>query len=129
MYDNRPVIMALIASAGLLLIVVELVRRRRLKEEYSLLWLLTGAALIALAASREMLDALAVAVGIAYPPSALFMLAFGFMLLILLQFSTVISRLSDENKRLGQEIAILQYELRQLQEGGASEAASPDEGA
>ncbi len=117
MYDNRPVIIALVASVGLLILVVELVRRRRLKEQYSLLWLATGVALIVLAASRQLLDMVAVAVGIAYPPSALLMLAFGFVLLISLQFSIVISRLSDENKKLAQEVAILQYELRRLAQG------------
>lgn len=126
MYDNRPVILALIALAGVLLVVVELVRRRRLQEEYSLLWLATGVALIVLAASRQLLDSVALMVGIAYPPSALFMLALGFMLLLLLQFSVVISRLSGENKRLAQEVAILQYELRQL--AGRVDRAEPPQG-
>jgi hypothetical protein len=111
-YSNRPVIFALIASIVVLVVIVELVRRRKLKEEYSLLWLLTGVALVVVALSRRLLDALAAALGIAYGPTVLFLMAFGFMLVIMLHFSTVISRLSDENKKLAQHVAILQYELR-----------------
>lgn len=118
-YSDRPVFIALLASAVALIIIIELVRRRKLKEEYSLLWLLTGAALIVLALSRELLDAIAAAVGIAYGPTMLFVMAFGFMFVILLHFSTVISRLSDENKKLAQEIAILRYELRCIEEDDA----------
>ncbi|MCZ7543416.1 MAG: DUF2304 domain-containing protein [Anaerolineae bacterium] len=114
MYDDRPVIMVLVAALGLFIVVFELVRQRKLKEQYSLLWLATGVALVVLAASRRLLDVVAVAVGIAYPPTALFLLAFGFLLLIVLQFSVVISRLSNENKKLAQEVAILQYELRRI---------------
>ncbi|GAB4438584.1 MAG: hypothetical protein Kow00120_06240 [Anaerolineae bacterium] len=114
MYDDRPVIMVLVAALGLFIVVFELVRQRKLKEQYSLLWLATGVALIVLAASRRLLDVVAVAVGIAYPPTALFLLAFGFLLVIVLQFSVVISRLASENKKLAQEVAILQYELRRI---------------
>ncbi|MBN1285632.1 MAG: DUF2304 domain-containing protein [Anaerolineae bacterium] len=125
MYDDRPVIIALIFAVIVLVVIVELVRQRKLKEEYSLLWLLTGVALIVLAMSRQLLDIIAAMIGVAYPPSLLFLMAFGFMFIILLHFSTVVSRLSDENKKLAQQIAILRYELRRIEEGdaGAEEGA------
>jgi len=103
----------LVASVGALVLIVELVRQRRLKEEYSLLWLATGLVLLLLSISRPLLDTLAEAVGIFYPPSALFLVALFFVLLILLQFSTVLTRLSRENKEMAQQMAILRHELEQ----------------
>jgi hypothetical protein len=93
--------------------VVELVRRGRLKEKYSLLWLIAGCVLLILSASRELLEYLSRAVGIYYPPSLLFLLAFIFLLLITLHFSVVISGLSEKNKQLAQEIALLRQEMQE----------------
>jgi hypothetical protein len=100
----------------LLLIVLELVRQRRLKEEYSLLWLLTAVVLLALSLWRSSLDLIAKLMGIFYPPTALFVIGFGFVLLLLLYFSTIISQLSGENNSLTQQIAILDWRVRQLEE-------------
>jgi len=110
----RVEIVAILGSLSLLAIVIELVRRRQLAEAYSLLWLLTAVALLVLSLWRELLDVLAHLVGIFYPPTALFVVGFGFVLLILLQFSVVISRLSRENKELAQQIGLLNWKLSQL---------------
>lgn len=112
---ERVKIAAILSSLGLLLLVIELVRRKRLKEEYSLLWLLTTVALFVLSFWRGLLDVLAKLLGIFYPPTALFVVGFGFMLLILLHFSTVISRLSTENKVLTQRLGILSWRVKQLE--------------
>jgi hypothetical protein len=109
-------IVMILGSVGLLLIVLELVRRRRLKEEYSLLWLLTAVVLLALSLWRSSLDLIAKLMGIFYPPTALFVVGFGFVLLLLLYFSTIISRLSGENNSLTQRLAILDWRVRQLEE-------------
>jgi hypothetical protein len=118
----RVEIISLLGSLGLLGLIIELVRRRKLGEAYSLLWLLTGATLVLLSLWRELLDVLARLVGIFYPPTALFVVGFGFVLLILLQFSVMVSRLSDENRSLSQRLAILDWRLRQLEEAEAKEA-------
>ena len=107
---ERVEITAILGSASLLLIVLELVRRKRLKEEYSLLWLLTCIVLLVLSFWRGLLDVLARLVGIFYPPTALFVVGLGFVLLILLHFSTVISKLSTENKELAQRLVPFQGE-------------------
>jgi hypothetical protein len=122
----RVEIIALLGSLGLLALVVELVRRRKLGEGYSLLWLLTGVILLILSLWRELLDVLASLVGIFYPPTGLFVVGFGFVLLILLQFSVAVSRLSDENRSLIQRLAILDWRLRQLEKAlsGEVEAGS-----
>jgi hypothetical protein len=109
-------IVMILGSVGLLFIVLELVRRRRLKEEYSLLWLLTAVVLLALSLWRSSLDLIAKLMGIFYPPTALFVIGFGFVLLLLLYFSTIISQLSGENNSLTQRIAILDWRVRQLEE-------------
>ena len=84
---RRVEIVMILGSVGLLLIVLELVRRRRLKEEYSLLWLLTAVVLLALSLLRSSLDLIAKLLGIFYPPTALFVVGFGFVLLLLLYSS------------------------------------------
>jgi hypothetical protein len=115
-FMRRVEIVMILGSVGLLLIVLELVRRRRLKEEYSLLWLLTAVVLLALSLWSSSLDLIAKIVGIFYPPTALFVVGFGFVLLLLLYFSTIISKLSSENNNLTQRLAILDWRVRQLEE-------------
>lgn len=112
---DRAMIFGLAASVAALLFVLELVRRRKLKEEYSLLWLATALALIVLSVSRPLLDTLASLVGIFYPPSALFLVAMIFVLFILLHFSTVLTRLTQENKENAQQLALLRWQLEQTQ--------------
>ena len=106
-------ILAIIGSASVLITVVELIRRGWLKERYSLLWLFAGGVLLLLSASRDLLEYVSHMVGIYYPPSLLFLLAFLFLLLISLHFSVVISGLSEKNKKLAQEIALLRQEMRE----------------
>lgn len=108
----RISIAAAIAAALLLLLIFELIRSRRLQERYALLWLLTGVVIFVLAVWRGLLSRLANLVGIAYPPSALFILASFFVLVVLLHYSTVISKLSDQNLILAQRLALLEHRLR-----------------
>jgi hypothetical protein len=114
-------VLAIAGSATLLFLVFELIRRGRLKERYALLWLFSGLVLLILSLSRSLLESLSRLVGIYYPPSLLFLIAFIFLLLITLHFSAVISGLSEKNKRLAQEIALLRQsleEMRQTSSGG-----------
>jgi hypothetical protein len=109
----RVSIAAAIAAALLLLVVFELIRSRRLQERYALLWLLTGVVIFILAVWRSLLGSVSDLVGIAYPPSALFILAAFFILMVLLHYSTVISRLSEQNTTLAQRLALLEHKLEQ----------------
>jgi hypothetical protein len=113
--DIRPQLLSVLASLVLVGIVFELVRRRRLMERYALLWLFSGAVLFILAVWRGLLEELAGLVGIAYAPSALFIVALGCILLLLLHFSLVISRLVDQNKVLAQRVGLLQQRLEQVE--------------
>jgi hypothetical protein len=84
-------------------------------ERYALLWLLSALVLIGLAAWRGALKVISDAVGIIYPPNALFVVAGGFILLLLLHFSASVSRLADQTKLLAQRNAILEERLRRLE--------------
>jgi hypothetical protein len=107
----RISVFAALAAATLLLVILELIRRRRLQERYALLWLLTAVVIFALAVWRDGLGALADLVGISYPPSALFVFGSFFILVVLLHYSTVISKLSDQNRILAQRLALLERKL------------------
>src|SRR3954447_7449608 len=112
--DNRIQVVAIIATSLQFAVIFELVRRRRLLERYALLWLLSSAVMLALSIWRNALEGVSSLIGIAYAPSALFVIAFGFVLLLLLHFSLVISRLADENKLLAQRIGLLQQRVEAL---------------
>ncbi|MFL5821091.1 MAG: DUF2304 family protein [Solirubrobacteraceae bacterium] len=118
-------IVAVTASLILLLVVLELVRRRRLFERYAILWLLSSVVLLGLAVWSGLLALVSRAVGIKYPPSALFLFALGFVLLLLLHFSVAVSRLSDQSKVLAQRLALLEERLRELRERERGDEAGP----
>jgi len=117
----RVSIVGVVASLLLILVVLELIRGRRLKERYALLWLATGAVLLVLSAWRGGLNTIAGWVGVStYPPAVLFAVATLFILVVLLHYSTVISKLTDENVDLAQRVALLEEQVGRL-EAGASE--------
>jgi hypothetical protein len=116
----RVQVMAIVASGVLLLVVLELVRRRRLLERYALLWLFSALVLLGLSAWQGLLSSVADTIGIRYPPSALFVIAFAFILVLLLHFSTAVSRLADQSKVLAQRVALLEERLNE-------KPGSPDE--
>ena len=110
----RVSIAAAIASLILLLVVFELIRSRRLRERYALLWLLTGVVLLVLSLWRGGLNTIAGWFGISgYPPAILFAVGILFILLVLLHYSTVISRLSDQSTILAQRLALLEERFRE----------------
>jgi len=105
-------IVAGIASVVLLVVVLELIRSRRLRERYALLWLATGVVLLVLSLWRSGLNTIADWVGVTgYPPAVLFAVATLFILLVLLDYSTVISKLADQNTILAQRLALLEEKL------------------
>ena len=107
---------AVIAIAVLVFVVVlELVRQRRLMERYALLWLLAALLLVVLAIWKGLLTTVSADLGIHYPPSTLFAIGFGFVVLVLLSVSIVISRLAEQNKRLAQHVALLAERLEELE--------------
>lgn len=100
-------IVVILGSVVLFGVVIDFIRRGLLKEKYSLLWLALCLVVAVLAIYRRLLDVIALELGVSYAPSLLFLVAFLFVLLILLHFSVVISILHEKNKSLAQEIALL----------------------
>jgi hypothetical protein len=109
--QDRIQIVSIVAALVVVFVILELVRRRRLLERYALLWLASGLVLLGLAIWRGALTKLASAIGVAYPPNALFLIAFGFVLFLLLHFSLAVSRLSDQTKVLAQRLALLEQKV------------------
>jgi hypothetical protein len=105
-------LVAIVGAATLLLTVLEMVRRRQLMERYALLWLLSAAVLLALAIWSGALARISHAIGVIYPPNALFFIGMGFILLLLLHFSSAVSRLSNQSETLAQRQALLEERLR-----------------
>jgi hypothetical protein len=121
MIPYRVAVVASIAALIFLVVIFELIRSRRLQERYALLWLVTGGVILILSVWRDALRLVAEQIGIAYPPSALFVVGFLFILVVLLHYSTVISELAEKNVRLAQDLALVEERLR-LHERGAHRA-------
>jgi hypothetical protein len=108
-------LLLMVLGVGIVLFVINLVRTRKLKEEYAILWLFTGVVLVLLPVIIDLLDAVSFALGITYPPAFIGLVAAVCVLFILFQFSTSISRFSERTKVLTQELAILRERVRRLE--------------
>jgi len=105
-------IITLCIALSIFLTILELVRRRRLREEYSVLWLATGIILVFLILRYDFLVKLTSLIGAGLPTSTLFFFAIIFLILVCLQFSVEISKLTNQVKNLTQQMAILEVELK-----------------
>jgi hypothetical protein len=123
---DRIQIVALAVSAALLLTVLELVRRRKLTEEYSFLWIACALALLGLSAKRKILDVTANWLGVYYPPILLLLLLILMVFVALLCFSVIVSRQRRQIDRLIGETAILSAELRDLRKGSTDVPAGAE---
>ena len=110
-------------SAALLVTIIELVRRRRLTEDYSFIWIVSAVALLALSLWRNLLDLAASALGVHYPPAVLLLVLTFFVVIVSLYFSVVVSRHRKDIERLVEELALLEAEVRALRESVGPVAA------
>jgi hypothetical protein len=123
--DSTVQIVALIVTAVLLALVLELVRRRLLVERYALLWMVVAVTLLVLALWTDLLNWASELLGFQVPANFLFVAAFGVIFVLLLHFSVATSRLSEETKILAQQVARLDSELR----SGRTNGTAPDDDA
>lgn len=100
-------IVSLSISLTIFFFVVWLIKERRLREKYALLWLFTSLFIILLTISRRILEITALSVGISYPPSLLFLIGVLFLLMVAIGQSVSLSRLTQSNHKLAQEVALL----------------------
>ena len=117
---SSPVqIVAIVVSTGLLFTVIDLVRRRKLTEEYSFIWIVCAVALLALSLHREVLHLIAGWLGVFYPPAVLLLVLIAFVFIACLYFSVVISGQRQQIERLIEEVAIVAAQQRDLTRGAA----------
>ena len=107
---------AVIVSGALLLLVIDLVRRRKLTEEYSFIWILCAVALLVLSLWRDILHVTARWLGVYYPPAVLLLVLIFFVFVASLYFSVVISGQRRQIERLVEEVALLDQRLRETEE-------------
>ena len=108
-------VVAIVVSVALLAVVIELVRRRKLTEEYSFVWILCAIALLSLSLWRDLLHVVAHWLGVFYPPAVLLLVLTVFVFVACLYFSVVVSRQRQQIERLAEEQAILAARQRELE--------------
>ena len=107
---------SIIFSIGFLLIVIELVRKNKLQERYSLLWILMSVVLLILSSTPVFINKLALILDIKNPPSLLFLLGLVYLLIYSLHITTVVSKQSEKVTRLTQEVALLKHQMESKSE-------------
>ena len=105
-------VFAIILSVLLLIFIIELVRRRKLREEYSWLWIMTGFSIFFLVLEYKVLVKITTFIGAVLPTSTLFFFGFIFLILISIHYSVIISKLTTQVKNLVQEVSLLKGELK-----------------
>ena len=115
---DRLQVAAVAISVALLIGVLELVRRKKLTEEYSFVWILCALALLGLSMARGLLDRIALGLGIYYPPAALLLVVILFVFVASVSFSVVISRQRQQIDRLIEDTALLDARVRELEDAG-----------
>lgn len=111
---------AIAGSVLFIVLIIELIRMKRIKEEYSLLWLFFGCVFLFISIWKHSLEYIARIIGIAYAPAALFLILIIALLSILIHYSLVISRLTDSVKKLTQTMGLLEMELYEFRKKTSS---------
>ena len=105
-------VFGILASLFIFVIIVWLVKNRKLREEYSWLWLLTGCVILGLVFWYDALLLLTRLIGAVLPTTTLFIFAILFLVMIALHFAIKISLLSDQVKNLAQQVSLLEMKIR-----------------
>ena len=124
---SRTQVIVAVGAVLLALYVLELVRRRRLSEDFSLLWVISTAVVAVLGFSTPALVWVSRVLGIRYENSTVFAFGLAFSLAMLLHLSVRLSRLGQENRALAGEVALLRHELEELRAVPAPPAAAGGE--
>ena len=119
---------AVMVSGVLFFAVLELVRRRKLTEEHSFIWLAGAGVLLALSIWREILHVVADWLGVFYPPMVLLLVVVFFVFVALLYFSVVISTQRRQIEQLVEDVALLTAEKAHLQKPDEPENTESDDG-
>ena len=108
-------VISIFGSIIFTIFVLELIRRKKLKEAYALIWLGMSLVFVVLACWVEALIWVSKQIGIVYPPATLFLFMLVSLVLILIQFSVIISKQADKIREVAQETALLKERLEKLE--------------
>jgi hypothetical protein len=98
----------------LFIVILDLVRRRKFREDLSLVWLIIGIGLILSSFADRIIDPLAFSLGVSYPPVLVFLMIFFLLVVAMLYFSMIVSDLKSKNKELSQKVALMEYKLSRV---------------
>jgi hypothetical protein len=112
---------AIVGSLVVLGFILELIRKKKIKEEFSLLWLFSGMVFLIFSFWRRGLEVLAIFLGIGYAPAALFLLLIMAIYIILIHYSVILSELAETSKTLVQEVGLLKFEIQNIRKQQASQ--------
>ncbi|PKL48473.1 MAG: DUF2304 domain-containing protein [Candidatus Riflebacteria bacterium HGW-Riflebacteria-2] len=121
---ERIQIISIIGSIFFLFLISKLIRKNMLKEAYAILWLLFGSVFLLFSCWKKGLDYFASIFGIYYPPALLFLILIMALILVLIQFSIVVSSQNDKIRLLTQEVALLKNELDKTQQKNSPQASA-----
>jgi hypothetical protein len=105
---RRANLVVALLTGGALVYILRLVRLQRLRSKYALLWLMIAVLLLPVALAPSLLERLADLMDVGYAPSALFLLAIGFLFMVVVHFSWELSRLETKVRTLAEELALAQ---------------------
>lgn len=108
-------IISILISVAIIVFILSLIRQRKLREEYSIMWLIGSLVLILFSIWRGLLDIIATLVGVVYAPAILLLIGIFFGILMFLHFTVVLSNQADKNKGLAQEVALLRNRIEELE--------------
>ncbi len=111
-------IISILASIFIIVFILSLIRQRKLREEYSIMWLVGSLVLILFSIWRGLLDIIANLVGVVYAPAILLLIGIFFGVVMFLHFTVVLSKQADRNKSLTQELALLRNRIEELERSG-----------
>jgi hypothetical protein len=111
-------IISILASVIIIVLILSLIRQRKLREEYSIMWLVGSLVLILFSIWRGLLDIIASLVGVVYAPAILLLIGIFFGVVMFLHFTVVLSKQADRNKSLTQELALLRNRIEELEQSG-----------
>lgn len=100
-----------ITALVVLTLILELLRRRQLREKYAILWMGVGLAVLVLGFFPRLLDSVATMLGVASGASLVLFLGVIFLLLVSIHLSWEVSRLEEETRTLAEEVALIRTEL------------------
>ena len=115
MISLQPTLSGIIGSLVLLLIIVELIRRRYLRERYSLIWIMTGGFFLLISIKVDLLYGISHLLGFSVPSNALFFFGILFLILLSLGLSVITSRLAEKNRILAQKVVLLEKRVEDLE--------------